>query len=230
VPATRHIKVAIADSNALVAIGMQQVLGNEPDFEVVGTAANHTQLIALLDAKRPDILMIDFTARGFTLELVGTLQSRYPELRIVAITPDQDGQTLINALKAGVVSYIKKDCDLGEVVASVRDTAAGGKFFCGQILDTIRAVEIDVHGHNWTNFNCEPVNLSERELEIITLIAEGLTNSEIADRLFLSPHTVNTHRKNIMQKLGVKNTASVVMYAVKAHLVNVNRFLFSGAK
>jgi DNA-binding NarL/FixJ family response regulator len=109
----------------------------------------------------------------------------------------------------------------------VRETANGSKFFCGQILNTIRSVDIDVDGENWTTFNCEPIHLSDREQEIITLIAEGYTNTAIAEQLFLSPHTVNTHRKNIMQKLGVKNTAAIVMYAVKTNLVNVNKFLFS---
>ena len=78
-----------------------------------------------------------------------------------------------------------------------------------------------------TEFNCEAVSITERELEIITLIAEGYTNVEIAEKLFLSPHTVNTHRKNILQKLGVNNTAAIVMYAVKTQLVSPNKFLFS---
>jgi len=77
------------------------------------------------------------------------------------------------------------------------------------------------------SFSCEPVVLSERELEIITHIAEGFTNNQIAEKLFISPHTVNTHRKNILQKLGANNTAAIVMYAVKANLVSPNKFLFS---
>ncbi len=80
---------------------------------------------------------------------------------------------------------------------------------------------------DFESFTCEPVLLSERENEIITLIAEGLTNSQIADQLFLSTHTINTHRKNIMSKLGVKNTAGIVMYAVKTNLISPNKFLFA---
>ena len=79
-------------------------------------------------------------------------------------------------------------------------------------------------------FNCEPVTVSPRELEVIRLIAEGYTNVQIAEKLFLSTHTVNTHRKNIMQKLGVNNTAAIVMYAVKTQLVSPNKFLFSHLK
>ncbi|MDP4588684.1 MAG: LuxR C-terminal-related transcriptional regulator, partial [Flavobacteriales bacterium] len=86
---------------------------------------------------------------------------------------------------------------------------------------------IDVHDLNLLQVSCEPVSLSARELEVITLIAEGHTNTQIADKLFLSSHTITTHRKNIMQKLGVNNTAAIVMYAVKSGLVSPNKFLFS---
>lgn len=103
----------------------------------------------------------------------------------------------------------------------------GNQFFCGQILETIQRANIDVEDINLENFSCEPVVLSERELEIIVKIAEGFTNGQIAELLHLSTHTVNTHRKNIMAKLGVKNTAGIVMYAVKSNLVSPNKFLFA---
>jgi len=221
------IRVVIADSNRLIRIGLDVVLSTESDIEIVGEAANEEGLFAILGSERADILLLDFTAPYFSIETVPAVLSRYPELQIVAITPDQEGETIVNALKAGVKSYVKKDCDLQEIVSSVRDTAGGDKFFCGAILETIRRVDIDPEADDYDGFNCEPVRLSEREQEIITLIAEGYTNTAIAEKLFLSPHTVNTHRKNIMQKLGVKNTAAVVMYAVKANLVNVNKFLFA---
>ena len=221
------IKVVIADSNRLIRTGLNAVISAERDIQLVGEADSAERLGELLSSFEADVVLLDFTAPGFGLESLALLVKNFPKTRVVAITPDQEGQTIINALKAGVTSYIKKDCDFGEIVSSVRETAGGSKFFCGKILQTIRAVNIDVNGENWANFSCEPVHLSEREQEIITLIAEGHTNTAIAEQLFLSPHTINTHRKNIMQKLGVKNTAAIVMYAVKTNLVNVNKFLFS---
>jgi DNA-binding NarL/FixJ family response regulator len=125
------------------------------------------------------------------------------------------------------MSYVKKDCDLTEIINAVEETGRGNKFFCGQILETIRKAAIDVNDIDFDSFSCEPVILSDRENEIITLIAEGLTNIQIAEQLFLSNHTINTHRKNIMSKLGVKNTAGIVMYAVKTNLVSPNKFLFA---
>ena len=121
----------------------------------------------------------------------------------------------------------KKDCDLTEIVNAVTETRRGNKFFCGQILDTIQKAEINVNDLDFDSFTCEAIVLSERENEIIKLVAEGNTNNKIAELLFLSSHTVNTHRKNIMAKLGVKNTAGIVMYAVKMNIVSPNRFLFT---
>lgn len=221
------IRVVIADDSQLIRLGLGVVLSNQPDIEVVGEATSGEELLAILSNANADVLLIDFTAEGFSLESIPEVLSRYPDLGVVAITPDQDGTTIVNALKAGVKSYVKKNCDSEEIISSVRETKNGSKFFCGKILETIHQVDIDPNDDTYESFNCQPVNLSVREQEIITLIAEGLTNGQIAEKLFLSTHTVNTHRKNIMQKLGVKNTASIVMYAVKANLVNVNKFLFS---
>lgn len=224
---SENIRVAIADSNQLMLIGLKQVLSSEEDLEVVGEARNVASLQSVLSNSESDILLMDFTSAHFSLEAIPTILRDHPDLQVVAITPDQNGETIVNALKAGVVSYVKKDCSIDEIVSSVRDTANGDRFFCSQILQSIHAEDIDPNSEDLESINCDPIKLSEREQEIITLIAEGHTNTVIAEKLFLSPHTVNTHRKNIMNKLGVKNTASIVMYAVKANLVNVNKFLFS---
>lgn len=125
------------------------------------------------------------------------------------------------------MSYIKKDCDLQEISDAVLETAKGNKFFCGKILETINKANLDVDDIDHGVLTCDPVLMSERENEIIVLIAEGYTNDQIAEMLFLSKHTVNTHRKNILFKLGVKNTAGIVMYAVKTQLVSPNKFLFA---
>ncbi|MEM9053335.1 MAG: response regulator transcription factor, partial [Bacteroidota bacterium] len=222
-----RISVVVADSNKLISEGLKLILSQENDITLTGEAESEDSLMELLSEKRVDIVMLDFTARNFRLETISTVLHQFPEVQIVAITYEQEGETIVNALKSGVKSYVKKDCHLDEIVSSVRDTAQGNRFFCTQILRAIDADHIDPNSDEFESFACDPIKLSEREQEIITLIAEGFTNTEIAEKLFLSPHTVNTHRKNIMQKLGVKNTASIVMYAVKANLVNVNKFLFS---
>lgn len=223
---SEKISVVIAESNPLVQIGLQAVLNQTDDISIVEVVSNEEALVQALGSHQVDVILLDFTGLGFSLETVPTILKVSPHSRVVAITPDQEGPTIVNALKAGVSSYVKKDCDFDEIVSSVRQTAHGDKFFCGKILETIHRAHIDPEDKTFRDFTCEPVQLSDREQEIITLIAEGYTNAAIAEKLYLSPHTVNTHRKNIMQKLGVKNTAAIVMYAVKTHLVNVNKFLF----
>jgi DNA-binding NarL/FixJ family response regulator len=221
------MKVIIADSNHLIRTGLNAILSQYSDLELAGEAASEEQLVEMVRNFSPDVVLIDFAAKDFSIDAIRRCNRINTRIKFVAITGEQSGHTIVNALRAGVTSYIKKDCDIHEIVDSIRETGRGGKFFCGQILNTIRKEAIDVNDLDLTELSCEPVNISERELEIITLIAEGYTNIEIAEKLFLSPHTVNTHRKNILAKLGVNNTAAIVMYAVKTQLVSPNKFLFS---
>ena len=221
------IKLVIADSNQLVCAGLTVILRNFGDIQVLGEAHTDDNLESLVISFLPDIVMIDFAAPGFSIDIVQKCLRLHPRVRFVAITGEQNGITIVNALRAGITSYIKKDCDVHEIVDSVSETHRGSRFFCGKILDTIRREEIDVDDLHLVEATCDQVVISEREQEVIKLIAEGYTNNEIAVKLFLSPHTVNTHRKNIMTKLGVNNTAAIVMYAVKTKLVSPNKFLFS---
>ena len=220
------MKVILADSNELILIGLRAIL-NSQKIDIVGEAKNNKELLALISNFDADVILIDYTAPGFDINIVPEIVSKKSKIGIVAITPEQSAQTLVDALRSGVKSYVKKDCDILEIIDSIKETAKGNKFFCGQILETIHSASINVDDLEFEGFTCEPVIISERENEIITLIAEGQTNQQIAEILFLSAHTINTHRKNIMAKLGVKNTAGIVMYAVKTNLVSPNKFLFA---
>jgi DNA-binding NarL/FixJ family response regulator len=221
------MRVILADSNDLVRIGMRTILQSNGSFQIVGEATNKEELMQLVKNFGAAVILIDYTSIGFDISIIPKVISQYPAVRFLAITPEQSAQTLVDALRSGVTSYVKKDCDLGEIINAVEETGRGNKFFCGQILETIQRASIDVNDIDFASFSCEAVIVSERENEIITLIAEGLTNGQIAEQLFLSNHTINTHRKNIMSKLGVKNTAGIVMYAVKTNLVSPNKFLFA---
>lgn len=221
------IKLVIADSNELIRVGLRCVFANISEIEVVGEAGCSTDLLRQLNDREVDVVILDFTAPGFDIDTIPEILSRHKNIRCVAITPNQSGHIIAAALRAGVMSYVKKDCSLAEIVDAVKSVSMGNKFFCGQVLEAVRQESIDPDQIDANSINCEPILLSEREQEIITLIAEGYTNAKIADKLFLSQHTVNTHRKNIMQKLGVNNTAAIVMFCVKNELVSTNKFLFS---
>lgn len=224
------MRLILADSNELIRLGIRSVLSKQTDLEIVGEAKNSKELLEIMKSFESDVVVIDYTSPGFTIDVVSQVSNLKVGANILAITPEQSAQTLVDALRSGVTSYVKKDCTLTEIVDAVKETGMGKKFFCGQILETIQAANLDVHDIDFDSFTCEPVVLSERESEIIVLIAEGYTNGQIAENLFLSNHTINTHRKNIMAKLGVKNTAGIVMYAVKMNLISPNKFLFAGTQ
>ena len=220
------INLILADSNELTRIGLRTIFKNS-DAQIVGEARNSEELISQAETFTPDVILIDYTGDNFTIDIIPETLAKNPKIKFVAITPWQSAQTVVDAVRSGITSHVKKDCSLEEIVDSVIETAKGNTFFCGQILETIRKESIDIESLQDVEFTCDPIMLSAREIEVITLIAEGLTNQQVAEKLFLSKHTVNTHRKNIMSKLGVKNTAGIVMYAIKEKYTSPNKFLFS---
>lgn len=219
--------IIIADSNDIMRIGLRTVLSNDSSLTIVGDAQNNQELLDQIKSFGATMVLIDFTSQGFDINIISKVLKYDASVKFVAITSDQSAQTLVDAIRSGVISYVKKDCELSEILDAVKETKKGNRFFCGQLLETIQRANIDVHDIDVDGFTCEAVILTERETEIIKLIAEGLTNIQIAESLFLSTHTINTHRKNIMSKLGVRNTAGIVMYAVKTELVHPNKFLFA---
>lgn len=222
------MKLIIADSNDIVRVGLRNILSSDKFTQIIGEATNNDDLEEQVKNFETDIVIIDYTSPGFTIDVIPKILGKNKNIKFIAITPEQNASVVVDALRSGVMSYIKKDCDIPEILSSVKETGSGNKFFCGQILESIQRAELNVEDLDFDSFTCEPVLLSEREVEIIKLIAEGNTNSQIADLLHLSHHTINTHRKNIMGKLGTKNTAGIVMYAVKTNLVSPNKFLFAG--
>lgn len=220
-------RVLIADNSDLSRIGLKTIFRKNKNIEIVGEAKSNQELLELVVRVKPDVVIIDYTANNFNIEIVSECKLVQPTVRFIAITPLQSREVLINAIRKGINSYIKKDCDEQEILDSIPSTAKGDKFFCGRILETIQRNDINIEHIEYEALSCLPVSLSQRELEIIQLIAEGKTNAVIAEQLFISTHTVNTHRKNIMAKLGVNNTAAIVMYAVKYRLVSPSEFNFS---
>ena len=224
------MRLILADSNDLIRVGIRTILNSELNVEITGEARSSVELLEMVRTFGADAVIVDYSAPGFGIDVLAALKSDYPDVYVLAITPQQSAQMLIDALRSGITSYVKKDCSVPEIIEAVKETVQGNKFFCGQILETIQEANLDVDDIYNDAFNCEAVIISKRECEIIVMIAEGHTNTEIADKLFLSSHTINTHRKNIMSKLGVKNTAGIVMYAVKTNLISPNKFLFNAEK
>lgn len=221
-----HKRVVIADSSPVFRFGLSQILAKHEGYEIASEFESGQELELWLGLNDVDLIIIDCLAPHFSVDTVLACQRLKPGTKMLAITSSHSGQSIVHALRAGITSYVKKDCSMEEVIEAIEETSNGGTFFCGQILAAIKADSIEVNDLELANASCDPILLTDREIEVLTLISEGLTNVQIAKKLFLSSHTVNTHRKNIMQKLRVNNTASMVMYAVKSGFVSPNRFLF----
>ena len=221
------VSLLIADGSELGLMGLKSMFRDDDRVNVVGTCASSEELVNSAKMISPDIILIDYSSKNFTLDVIPKVKLENMNVKFVGITPFNSGQTILSAVKVGVESHVKKDCSLNEIRDAVFETLQGNKFFCGELVELMRGEKIDVENVDMDDLSCEPVMLSERELEIIKLIAEGYTNAQIAVVLHISNHTVNTHRKNIMKKLGVNNTAGIVMFAVKSQLVSPNKFRFT---
>lgn len=220
------LRTLLADHSELALIGLKAVLSDSARVEVVGVARDAIAMQAMIVRHRPHVVLVDHTAEGFGAQAIRDGLKRSKNTRFIAITPDPSTAALMSAIRAGVTSYIRKDCDVQEIIDAVTETGDGSKFFCGKVLDVLRKASFDVDRFLAEPLSCAPVTLSDRECQVITLIAEGKSYTRIAEELNLSSHTVIAHRRNIMQKLGVNNTAAVVLYAVKNGFISPNKFLF----
>lgn len=222
----QKIKVTIADSNFLSRKGLAVLLNECPDFSLLAEALSTSDLVNQAKFYQPDLIVIDYESANFSIEGLVQVVKKYPKTNLLAITDFKSNAMIAKALNAGVKSHLLKDCDQDEIIEAIYKTANGEQFMCGKIVSAV----LDEKGPAAiASYNCDGINISEREMEIIKCIAEGLSNKEVADKLFLSTHTVTTHRKNIMAKLGVNNTAGLVLFAVRENLISPNHFLFSAA-
>ena len=218
------IKVLIADNSFLIREGLRSIITGSDALRLAGEADTTEVIQEKLCICRPDVLVIDYTSLFFSIDDIRAIHQKFPRLNILAITNPQSRVVISKAIENGVLSHLLKDCGKEEIIEAILATAKGEKFFCGKILDTVLK-EKDVPVSE--GVSCDGVKLSGREVEIIQLVAEGMSNKEIAEKIFLSVHTVTTHRKNIMSKLGVNNTAGLVMFAIRENLIETNKFLFA---
>ena len=221
------MKILVADNSQLIRHGFRCILSDRKDFIVKADVSCKEELEIALSDFSPELLVIDHLSMGFRLKEIVDIKRKYKSLKILGLTTFPEKDIIFQAFSAGVSSYLLKECDKEEIIEAIHTTVGGDRFICGKILSVLTAEEeIKMNPAQVKLSTCEGSVVTERELDIIRLIAEGYSNKQIADKLFLSQHTVNTHRKNVMAKLGVNNTAGVVMYAVKNNLLEPNNLLF----
>lgn len=214
-------RIILADDHTILREGIRALLAAEADFEVVGEAGNGHQLLELLATTPTDVVMLDLTMPeldGFaTLPLV---RAQYPNVRLLVLSMLEHERYVAQALDAGASGYVLKNAAIGEIIHAIRTVAVGQPFLCTEIgLELLRKLTMNTEKQWDEGSEGRHSELSGRELEVLQLIAEGLTNAEIADKLFTSKRTIETHRQNIIEKTQAKNTAALIKFAVNQGLV-----------
>ena len=205
----------LADDHRLFREGLRGLLSVQSGIEVVGVAADGAELVSLSESVEYDVALIDIEMPVMNgLEAAEKILASHPEARLVALTMHNDEAYYYRMVELGVKGFLLKNSDIDEVIAAIETVATGGSYFSQELLDSL------VSNLKESQVEAEPL-LSEREMEVLPLICQGLSNQEIADKLFISKRTVDNHRANIIEKSGCKNTAGMVVWAIKNGLVEL---------
>jgi two-component system, NarL family, response regulator NreC len=206
------ITIVIADDHAIVRSGLRMLLDNEPDLEVVAEAGDVSSALRYVRAHRPNVLILDLNMPGEpSLPAIGTVQEESPDTRIVVLTMQNDPAFAREALRGGALGYVLKEAADAELVEAVRLAAEGRTYLHPELGAKLAAEPPAPTG--------PPDDLTEREVEVLRLIALGHTNAEIAGQLYLSVRTVESHRAHIQQKLRLSTRAELVRYALDKGLI-----------
>jgi DNA-binding NarL/FixJ family response regulator len=209
---TNHIKILIADDHAVVRAGLANILRVESDIQVVAEASNGLEAIDLAVKFQPDIILMDIYMPACSgLEAMAVIKEKAPASKIVILTVSENEDDLFRAIKYGAEGYLLKSASITEVSEAVRRTAQGEPSLSPRMAARLMAEFRD---------KSEPgPKLSAREREVLKLLGEGLTNIEIAGRLFIGESTVRTHLQRLLEKLHLKNRAEAIAYASR-NMVN----------
>jgi two-component system response regulator NreC len=204
------IRIVIADDHAIVRRGLRQLLDSEEGFEVVAEAQDVDSTRRYLRGHHPEVLVLDLNMPGeSSLEAVPKLRAEFPETQIVVLTMNNEPAYARTALRSGVLGYVLKESADAELIEAVRAAVAGERYLNPRLGAKVAAEPPPG----------PPDGLSQRELEILRMIALGHTNVQVAEELFLSVRTVETHRAHIQQKLGLTDRSELVRYALDRGLV-----------
>ena len=208
------IKILVADDHIIFRQGLLKLLQSTEDIEIVGETGIGNEVISLLLKQKPDIVILDISLPGRSgFEIAEDIRNQGIETKVIFLTMHNDSLTAKRAMGSNVSGFVIKDNAFEDLLYAIKAVASGGKFISPSISDMI----LSLHAPK------EPLQkiLTERESEILRLIASGLTNKQIAEKLFISIKTVETHRSRILQKLDVHTTADLVKYAIRKGLLEL---------
>jgi len=212
-----HLRIIHANENTLARNGLKSLLNRGGGVDHIKAVVSEKQLFdTLSDGSQWDLVILDpHEENGFTLDTIKRLTKEYGQTKVLAISDVGDHDFVLNLLENGTNGYLTYECDEEEIIHAVFAIGKGDKFYCNKVLDIV----LNRHLYTKEVENCEPTVLSERESQIAKLLAEGNTNKQVAEQLHISPHTVHSHRKNIMKKLGVRSISELTIYCVSIGLV-----------
>lgn len=218
------ITVLIVDDHTILREGMASLLAGSDDIEVVGMASSGEEAVNLVSEINPRVILMDIVMAGMNgLEATRWIKEQNSEIKVVIISSEVTREYVTQGIKCGIDGYLPKDANRDEVVEAIRTVAGGAKFFD----DAITKLVFEDYYSREKDGRRRPdksagQGLTRREYEIIEQVAAGKSNQEVADALFVSVKTVETHKKNILDKLGLKNSLQLVRYAIKNNIISLD--------
>lgn len=212
------INVLIADDHKIVVDGLSSILEHETNINVVGTAANGCEVMDLIENRRIDIAVLDIEMPGGSngIELTKCIREKYPAIKVLILSMYKTSNFVTKAIESGASGYILKNKGGEELVKAIKILFTGDSYIGQEIthvfFDSLRTKKKE--------FEKNTFKLTKREKEVLSLIAKGITSIEIGKQLFIAASTVDTHRRNLIDKIGVSNSKELIIYAIENHLTN----------
>ena len=209
------IRIVVADDHTIVREGLKQLLSAAGDLQVVGEAQDGHQVMERVRTLDFDLLLLDMSMPGKSgIELIKQVRGEKPRLRILILSMHEEHQYAVRAVRAGASGYLTKESASKQLVEAIRKVAGGGAFISAEVAQQLAlgAMPDATHAPHET--------LSDREFQVFRLLAEGLSVTDIGQRLNLSVKTVSTHKSNLMQKMGMESNADLIRYAIARRLVD----------
>ncbi len=214
----RKVRIALVDDHTLFRTGLVGLLSQHPNFEVIADVGSGEEFLTILPNIEPDVVFMDISMPGIDgSETTRRALAERPELRIITLSMYGDEHFYSLMVECGATGFLPKDSDIEEVYSAVEMVMNGDSYFSTALLDSLTRNMSRLA----TTVSTDEDALSDREIEILVEVCRGLSNQEIADKLFISKRTVDKHRANILEKTGCKNTANLVVYAIKNRLVEI---------
>jgi len=215
------IRILLVDDHAVVRAGLHMLLDADPELQIVGEAENGAQALRLTDELAPDVVLMDISMPDMNgIEATRKIKEQAPNVTVLALTMHEDDQYFFEMLAAGASGYVPKRAAPNDLISAIHAVHNGGVFLFPSVARVLvqdyvqRAARAGTAGHSFDV-------LTEREREVLTLIAQGLSNQDIADQLVISTKTVNRHRENIMAKLNLHSRVELVRYAIEKGLIDI---------